>query len=160
VRIAGTGPLDSPVENASRTGNLESLGRLDKKDVFEQLRGAVAMVLPSVWYEGFPMSVLEAYATGTPVIASGIGSLGEVVEDGVTGLLVRPSDAEDLADRLRWADCHRDEMRRMGSNARREYESRHRGAAHLAALLSTYQRVIADARHDERERTGGRPLTS
>ncbi len=117
--------------------------------MFDQLRGAVAMVLPSVWYEGFPMSVLEAYATGTPVIASGIGSLGEVVKDGVTGLLVRPGDAEGLADRLRWADSHRDEMRRMGSNARAEYETRYRGGAHLVGLLSTYERLITAARHDE-----------
>ncbi|MGA3029975.1 MAG: glycosyltransferase family 4 protein [Candidatus Limnocylindrales bacterium] len=149
VRVAGDGPLTLLVENASQTGDLESLGQLDKAAVFDRLRGAVAMVLPSVWFEGFPMSVLEAYATGTPVIASGIGSLGEVVEDGVTGLLVRPGDAEDLADRLRWADSHRDEMRRMGSNARREYETRYRGEAHLAALLSTYQRLITAAGHDE-----------
>jgi len=142
VRVAGTGPLASQVGDAARTGDLEELGRLDKKAVFEQLRGAVAMVLPSVWFEGFPMAVLEAYATGTPVIASGIGSLGEVVKDGVTGLLVPPGDEARLADRLRWANEHRDEMRRMGSNARLEYEARYRGPAHLDALLGTYDRLI------------------
>ena len=88
------------------------------------------------------MAVLEAYATGTPVIASGIGSLGEVVKDGVTGLLVPPGDEARLADRLRWANEHRDEMRRMGSNARLEYEARYRGPAHLDALLGTYDRLI------------------
>jgi glycosyltransferase involved in cell wall biosynthesis len=70
VRVAGDGPLTLLVENASQTGDLESLGQLDKAAVFDRLRGAVAMVLPSVWFEGFPMSVLEAYATGTPVIAA------------------------------------------------------------------------------------------
>jgi glycosyltransferase involved in cell wall biosynthesis len=142
IRVAGEGPLSSLVERAAAAGDLEALGRLDKDAVFEQLRGAVAMVLPSVWFEGFPVSVLEAYATATPVIASGIGSLAEVVIDGVTGLLAKPGDAGGLAERLRWANDHPDQMSRMGSNARQEYETRYRGATHLADLLDTYRRLI------------------
>jgi glycosyltransferase involved in cell wall biosynthesis len=142
VRVAGQGPLSPLVEAAAATGNLEALGQLGKNAVFSQLKGALAMVLPSVWFEGLPVSVLEAYATGTPVIASNIGSLAELVEDGVTGLLVAPGDAEALADRLRWASDHQDEMRRMGLAARREYETRYRGEVHLDGLLGTYQRLI------------------
>jgi glycosyltransferase involved in cell wall biosynthesis len=59
---------------------------------------------------------------------------------------VSPGDAEDLADRMRWADDHRSEMRRMGLSARKAYETRYRGAMHLGALLDTYQRLI-----DQRE---------
>ena len=146
VRIAGSGPLSTLVDAAAVTGDLEALGRLDKNAVFDQLRRAIAMVLPSVWYEGLPVAVLEAYATGTPVIASGIGSLAEIVEDGVTGLLVSPGDAEGLAARMRWAVDHGSEMRRMGLSAREAYEPRYRGAMHLDALRDTYQRLI-----DERE---------
>lgn len=150
VRVAGHGPLSPLVENAAGTGDLEALGRLEKSAVFDQLRGAVAMVLPSVWFEGLPVSVLEAYATGTPVIASKIGSLAEVIEDGVTGLLAIPGDAGDLADRLRWASDHPDEMRQMGSNARLEYETKYRGSTHLTALLETYRRLI-EAREPARD---------
>jgi glycosyltransferase involved in cell wall biosynthesis len=142
IRVAGWGPLSPLVEAAARTGDLEVLGQLEKKAVLEQLAASVAMVLPSVWFEGMPVSVLEAYATGTPVIASRIGSLAEMIEDGVTGLLARPGDAADLAGRLRWASDHPDEMRQMGSAARRAYETTYRGGAHLAALLSTYGRLI------------------
>ncbi len=142
VRVAGQGPLSSLVEAAASTGDFELLGRLEKNAVFDQLRAAAAMVLPSVWYEGLPVSVLEAFATGTPVIASRIGSLAELIEDGVTGLLAGPGDAGDLADRLRWASDHPDEMRQMGANARLEYETKYRGGVHLAALLGTYQRLI------------------
>ena len=88
-----------------------------------------------------PVSVLEAFATGTPVIASRIGSLAEIIEDGVSGLLVTPGDREDLADRLQWASSHPAEMRQMGLNARREYETKYRGGVHLNALLGTYQRL-------------------
>lgn len=151
VRIAGQGPLSSLVEAAAAAGDVEALGQLDKNAVFDQLRRAVAMVLPSVWYEGLPVSVLEAFATGTPVIASRIGSLAELIEDGVTGLLARPGDAQDLADRLRWAVDHPDEMRKMGLSARLMYETTYRGPAHLAALLDTYQRLTAAAGPDERD---------
>jgi glycosyltransferase involved in cell wall biosynthesis len=145
VRVAGQGPLSSLVVAAAAAGDVEALGQLDKRAVFDQLRRATAMVLPSVWYEGFPVSVLEAFATGTPVIASRTGSLAEVIEDGVTGLLANPGDAQDLADRLRWAGDHPNEMRKMGSSARLMYETTYRGPAHLAALLDTYRRLTAAA---------------
>ncbi len=143
IRVAGGGPLTPLVQAAGRKGDLEVLGHLEKAAVFDQLREAVAMVLPSVWFEGLPVSVLEAYATGTPVIASRIGSLAELVRDGVTGLLATPGDERDLADHLRWASDHPAEMRQMGSNARREYETKYRGGVHLNALLDTYQRLMA-----------------
>ncbi|HEX7490434.1 MAG TPA: glycosyltransferase family 4 protein [Candidatus Limnocylindrales bacterium] len=143
IRVAGEGPLAPLVRAGGERGDLEVLGRLDKAAVVNHLRGAVAMVLPSVWFEGLPVSVLEAYATGTPVIASRIGSLAEIVEDGRTGLLAAPGNAGDLAERLGWARDHPDEMKRMGANARLEYETKYRGAVHLNALLDTYERLIA-----------------
>ena len=143
IRVAGEGPLTPLVQAAGQEGDLEVLGHLEKAAVFDQLRGAVAMVLPSVWFEGLPVSVLEAYATGTAVIASRIGSLAEVVIDGVTGLLATPGDDGDLAARLRWASEHPAEMRQMGFNARLEYETKYRGGVHLDALLETYERLIA-----------------
>jgi len=143
IRVAGDGPLTPLVDAAGQKGALKALGRLDKAAVLAQLRGAVAMVLPSVWFEGLPVSVLEAYATGTPVVGSRIGSLAELIRDGVTGLLVTPGDAGDLAARLRWANDHPAEMLQMGLNARREYETKYRGGVHLNALLETYERLIA-----------------
>ena len=158
VRIAGEGPLSAFVAAAAAAGDVEALGQLDNIGIFDQLHRTVAMVLPSVWYEGFPVSVLEAFATGTPVIASRIGSLAEVVEDGVTGLLASPGDANDLAGRLRWAIDHPEEMRQMGSCARREYETKYRGSAHLTALLDMYRRLAnasgRDILHSQRGSDG------
>ena len=142
IRVAGRGPCAPQVQAAGERGDLQMLGHLDKAEVLDQLRGAAAMVLPSVWFEGFPVSVLEAYATGTPVIASRIGSLAEVVKEGVTGLLAEPGDPDDLASRLRWAIDHPAEMQRMGFEARREYETKYRGDVHLSSLLETYRRLI------------------
>ncbi len=139
VRVAGSGPLAPHVERAATEGLVEYVGVLDHESVFSALRAATSLVLPSIWFEGFPLSVLEAYASGTPVIASRIGSLAEVVEDGVTGLLAEPHDAHGLADRIRWAATHPEEMSRLGANARRRYNTTYRGDAHLAALLDAYR---------------------
>jgi len=139
VSIAGGGPLAPLVEQAAARGHIEYLGPIAASAVFDEMRRAVAVVTPSICFEGFPVVVVEAYATGTPVIASRIGSLAEIVEDGVTGLLVEPGDDIDLANRVRWAVDHPHEMLRMGATARKRYDTRYRGASHLAALLDIYQ---------------------
>jgi glycosyltransferase involved in cell wall biosynthesis len=138
IRVAGDGPLQVVTARAGAAEDIEYLGLLEHSSVREELRRAIALVLPSIWFEGFPLTVLEAYATGTPVIASRIGSLAEVVEDGVTGLLAEAHDADGLAERLRWAVSHPEEMHEMGSRARERYEGLFRGPAHLEALLGAY----------------------
>lgn len=141
VSVAGTGPLESGVERAQDAGHITWLGALDRAAVMERIRGAIALVVPSVCFEGLPLVVLEAFASGTPVIASRIGSLEELVDDGVTGLLVDPNNADDLAERLQWANEHPDEMREMGVNARERYQRHYRGETHLAALVDAYASV-------------------
>ena len=142
IRVAGDGPLAPLVRESAAAGRIQYLGTLDRPAVLNELRHAIALVVPSEWFEGLPMVLLEAFATGTPVIASEIGSLGELVEDGVSGLLVAPGDPEALAGRMRFARDHRGEMGQFGANARLVYETRYRGAAHLAALLATYEEVM------------------
>ena len=146
VRVVGDGPLAPTVAAAASAGAINYLGRLEQPSVLGEMRRAIALVVPSICFEGFPVAVLEAYASGTPVIASRIGSLAEVVEEGETGLLAAPGDGAGLAMKLRWAIDHAEEMRRMGANARRRYETTFRGASHLAALMDTYQALSADAR--------------
>jgi len=146
VRVVGDGPLAPDVEEADAAGRVAYLGSLTHPSVMDEVRATIALVLPSIWLGGFPLVVLEAFATGTPVITSRIGSLAELVEDGVTGLLAKPNDAADLVDRIQWAIGHPGNMRRMGLNARRRYEARFRGQTHLAALLETYASASAEGR--------------
>ena len=121
VSVAGSGPLRNTVEAAAAAGHLVSLGSLPRAALIERLRQAIALVVPSIWFEGFPLVLLEAFATGTPVIASRIGSLAELVEDGMTGLLVEPGNATDLAELVQWARDHPSEMLEMGVNARNRF---------------------------------------
>ena len=139
LRVAGAGPLAPDVERAAAAGHVAYLGPLHRSRVLDELRRAIALVLPSIWFEGFPLTVLEAYATATPVIASRIGSLAEVVEGGVTGMLAEPDDVDGLAALLRWAVDHPLEMLQFGANARWRYEVGFRGTSHLVSLLDAYR---------------------
>lgn len=141
ISVIGDGPLSLSVERAAAAGLLSALGRLGLGQTRECIGRAVALVVPSVWYEGFPMVVLEAFASGTPVIASRIGSLADIVQDGVTGLLVNPGDGAALAAAITWAVDHPGEARQMGIAARRRFDERYTAGRHLAALMALYGSV-------------------
>jgi len=61
------------------------MGFMDNQKVVELISESLAIILPTQWYEGFPMSIVEAYGYGTPVLGSSIGNVGSLVIDGVTG---------------------------------------------------------------------------
>jgi glycosyltransferase involved in cell wall biosynthesis len=99
------------------------------------LRECIFAVVPSIWYENLPNVVLEAFVHAKPVVASRIGSLPEIVEDGVEGLLFEPSDAKDLAAKMdallsapAWA-------RELGERAEHAAATRFSATAHYARLL-------------------------
>jgi glycosyltransferase involved in cell wall biosynthesis len=88
------------------------------------------------------MVVLEAYATGTPVIASRIGSLAEVVDEGVTGILVEAGSAPSIVRAIDLATSDPEAIAVTGTAARRLYEERYRGARHLGTLMALYGSVV------------------
>lgn len=140
-RVVGSGPLEPDIRSAIDRG-IVALGAGTRETVFEELGRARALIVPSIWYEGFPMVVVEAFARGVPVIASRIGSLAEIVEDGRTGLHVTPGDADDLSRAVGWANDHPDELRQMGLRARRVFEERYSGGAGYPRLLGVYQAAL------------------
>jgi glycosyltransferase involved in cell wall biosynthesis len=103
VSIAGDGPLRSDLERLAAQvapGRVEFLGRLPKAELLRLVAGATAMAVPSRWYENQPMTVLESLTAATPVVASDMGGLPEVVRDRVDGRLVPPDDPASLAAAL------------------------------------------------------------
>lgn len=147
LRIVGDGPLSKPlseeVERNNLSSRIELMGRRTPEEVGRVMARARFLVMPSVWYEGFPMIVVEAYACGVPVIASRIGSLAEIVEDGRTGLHFTSGDAGDLAAKVEWAWTHPREMEEMGRAARREYEAKYTAEQNYAALMRIYETALA-----------------
>jgi glycosyltransferase involved in cell wall biosynthesis len=137
LTIAGSGPLGPRVEAAVRPG-IEHV-ELDRDGVYRSIRQAAAVVVPSLWYEGFPLVVLEAFASGRPVIAARIGSLAEIVEDGVTGFLVPPGDPSALAAAVATAAGDPDLVRRMGAAARATFERHYTADRNYERLLEIYR---------------------
>ncbi len=89
LKIVGDGPLrkslEQMVKNSSRKNIIEFLGYQDKHKVLSLMQNAQFLIFPSIWYEGFPLTIAEAFACSLPVIAPKLGSMGEIVEDEVTG---------------------------------------------------------------------------
>lgn len=146
VRVIGDGPLMDQVRAAAESGpGIDVLGRLPSESVISEMQSALALIFPSTWYEGFPMTIVEAFSQGLPVIASKLGSMAEIIEDGTTGLLFEPGDAADLARKIIWAAEHPGKMRRMGENARKEYESKYTPDRNYDMLMDIYQQAMDHA---------------
>ena len=146
LRIAGDGPLAQEVRNAAATiPGVEWLGPLRRDQVMEQMKGAATLIFPSIWYEGLPLTILEAFATGLPVIASDLGSMPELIDAGRTGLLFRPGSAADLAEKVLWTASHELEMKAMSVAARQEFERKYTRERNHRLLMDHYRRVTRGA---------------
>ncbi len=143
VRVAGSGPAADRLRGID---GVTLLGSIGKAQVREQMTRAMVLVLPSICYEGFPRTLAEAYASALPVIASRIGALAELVQDGVTGLLFEPGNADDLAQKLAWAAAHPVQMRELGHNAREEYEAKFSADRNYAMLMDIYRVAMEEAK--------------
>jgi glycosyltransferase involved in cell wall biosynthesis len=146
IQIIGDGPERKALESQVSHDNLAGVvfrGRLPHGELTRVMKYARCLILPSVWYEGFPMCIAEAFACGTPVICSRLGGMQEIVDDRRTGLLFEPGDAADLVAKIAWAWSHPAEMQAMGHEARREYEERYTAEKNYEQLMDIYEKAVA-----------------
>ena len=136
LRIAGTGPVEERLRHLVRTekaDHITFLGFVPPTELVEIRRSAEALVFPSAGYENNPLSVLEALGDGVPVLASNIGGVPEIVQDGANGFLVRPGDVAAWSDMLRrFKSLAPRDRRVMGERGRERVRLRHDWAGHLA----------------------------
>jgi glycosyltransferase involved in cell wall biosynthesis len=140
LKIAGDGPLQD-LAHRPRPG-VEWLGRVRHEQALALMKQASLLAFPSECYEGFPTTIAEAFATGLPVIATRLGAMAEIVQDGRTGLLFAAGDASDLAARIEWALDRPGELISMGRRAREEYEAKYTAERNYRLLLDIYQLVL------------------
>lgn len=138
ITVIGGGPLEAGVQEVAGAA---WLGQQPLDEVFRRLASSAFLVLPSACYEGFPRTLVEAFACGVPVIASRHGSLQELVDEGRTGLLFDPAQPQELAERIRWAQAHPERMLEMGRAARRVYLERYTPQQNAKELLAIYERA-------------------
>lgn len=141
LRIAGTGPIEEALRaRAKRLGNVRFEGYVAGQALHDLVRGARVVVLPAEWYENAPLSVLEAYALGKPVIGARIGGIPELIQEGETGFLFPSGDGAALAELLATvAGLAPARLAAMGRSARalvaRELTEQH----YVDAMLGLYR---------------------
>ncbi|MGI8959256.1 MAG: glycosyltransferase family 4 protein [Bryobacteraceae bacterium] len=145
LQIIGEGSSKDLVQNAAKERNLPitMCGHLSRDEAIAAVKTARFLVLPSLCYENFPMSIVEAFACGTPVLCSRLGGMKELVEDQRTGLHFTPGDAMDLAEKVQWALDHPLELAAMGGEARREFETQYTAKSNYSRLMDIYEQAIA-----------------
>jgi glycosyltransferase involved in cell wall biosynthesis len=143
VRIAGTGPMEANLrEMAEKDGGaIVFEGHCSGEKLAELYRNAAFVVVPSEWYENAPMSILESFAYGKPVVGTRIGGIPELITEGEHGYLADPESPDQLQARIQQLWESGEAQRRMGRNARRLVETKFTQSTRTASLLSIYERV-------------------
>jgi len=140
LKILGDGPMAGLVKEAMQEmPEIEWLGRRPFEEVYDIVGDAAFLVFPSEWYETFGRVAIEAFAKGTPVVASKIGAITELIEHQRTGLHFRPSDPIDLATQITWLLDHPQELRQMRHTVRAEFESKYTAEDNYKRLMEIYK---------------------
>lgn len=140
LKIVGTGPLEESVgSRAAEIDGVEVLGHVERDSVAELMKSASCLVFPSLAYEGFGLSIIEALAVGLPVIASSHGSGAGLIQDGVTGMLIRCGDAADLAAKVSRAIDEPSLLRGMRPACRQAFLDRFTADSNHEMLMDIYE---------------------
>jgi glycosyltransferase involved in cell wall biosynthesis len=147
--VAGTGPELEKLRMlaAKLKADVTFLGYLAGEKMHEAVRRARAVVLPSEWYENAPMSVLEGYALGKPVIGARIGGIPELILENETGVSFVSSKEASLVAALRdMAERSDAQVEDMGKSARAWVEQEFTALVYQERILETYRELGVDAR--------------
>ncbi|MEC4813478.1 MAG: glycosyltransferase family 4 protein [Scytonema sp. PMC 1069.18] len=141
LKIVGRGSLETLFKSNLPEG-VEYLDALPRDKVLQLMQDASLLVFPTEWYETFGLVIIEAFATGLPVVASRTGGVIEIVKDGLSGWHFRPGDPQDLARVVQSAWSHPGELQRRGILARKEYEDYYSVEKTYQTTINIYKKAI------------------
>jgi glycosyltransferase involved in cell wall biosynthesis len=152
LTICGNGPEAPAVQAAvAARSDIRWVHDIPRDQVMSLLGGAAAMLLPSVNYEGFPKTIVEAYSLGTPVIASRLGAMIELIHPGQTGYLVPPGDAAALARCVRESTADPRTLRDLRPSVQELFENNYTADSNYPVLMGIYERALARRHNIERD---------
>lgn len=149
LKLVGDGPERPSCEAFVRSHNLDHItfaGYQDSERLKQLFQRAAFTVVPSEWYENAPMSILEAFAYGKPVLGSNLGGISEMIVHQETGALFRHGSLDDLRGHILSMWQNKSLLRQMGKQARHQVETRFSSQNHLGELLHIYNQLIARRR--------------
>lgn len=145
--IAGDGPEKSNLLSRIRDiPGINYVGLQSKEQVLSLMKQSRALIFPSRWYEGLPLTIIEALSTGMPVIASDLGAMPEMVKDGYNGFLFPAGNSVALAERIRHFNAVADRSQELYLNARQAYLDHYHPETHYRSIMSLYETTIANSR--------------
>lgn len=147
LRIVGDGPADQSLrKRAECHDQITFVGKLELEDVLKELTGARFLIMPSQWYETFGRTIAESFSCGTPVVASRLGAMSELVVEGRNGYLFDSGNSQSLADAVdRFLVQYAVDPVPMQQAARRTYEQRFTRQQSYVQLLEVYDHAIKSA---------------
>jgi glycosyltransferase involved in cell wall biosynthesis len=151
LHIVGEGPeLPLAEEAAKRDPRIQVFGKLPHAQLLVKMGEATAIMITSLWYETFGRTIVESFSKGTPVIASNLGAMAELVRDGITGVKFEAGDARSLIDAVQRLTKQHTDLASIRSNCRREFEERYTPEANYKQLIAIYERAIEVAAESSR----------
>jgi glycosyltransferase involved in cell wall biosynthesis len=128
---------------AESNKSIQWLGQRPLQEVIELMGRATLLVFPSLWYEGFPRTIVESMARGTPVVASELGSMKELIVPEVSGALFTPDDAEMMARQILRLAGDGPGLARMRGAARRQYLDHYTAERNYLTILEIYRQALS-----------------
>ncbi len=142
--IAGAGPESEALRAEcviKSITNVEFTGFIPREMLATYIKSARLILVPSLWYDVSPYAVLEAQAAGKAVLASNIGGIPDLIDDGKTGFLFAPGNARILANRIESLVAHPRMLDDVGRRAEERIKNRHEAEAHYQALMNIYEKI-------------------
>lgn len=143
--IAGEGELLPALKEYVREKKLDNItfaGFLNGKKLEQTIENSLFTVFPAICYHNCPMSILESFAYNKPVIGSNLGSIPELINDGIDGLLFEPGNVEDLAEKIKYLYRHPLLAQKMGISARKKVEEKYSEEGYYKKLFGIYNDLI------------------
>lgn len=145
LKIVGDGPERRELESIAAHSNIpvQFAGYLTGVDLHLAISNAKAVIMPSEWYENAPLSLLEAFAYGKPVIGASIGGIPEMIDDGVNGFLFTSGKVDELKEAIDYVlSMTRDALYDMGRSAREKVEREFSPERHYSGLIDIYRQAL------------------
>lgn len=139
LKVIGEGDLLHELENIP---NVELLGKKTHTETLHLIQGAKALVLPSLCYEGMPMTILEAFASKTPVIASNMGAMQTMIDHKKNGLLFTPNSFKELTNCFQYITAQTNHVQQIVDNAYADYQHMYSKNSNYKLLIDIYQKAI------------------
>ena len=143
LRIVGTGHEEKNLKKqAELLENVEFLEFRTGKNLEEEYKGCIATILPCIWFETFGLTIVESFTCGKPVIASKVGGIPEIIEDGINGILVEPGNVDNLVNAIKKLHSNNNLVIEMGKNGRAKAENNYTPQIHYEKLIKVYNTLL------------------